>query len=126
MTKQLENVGPELIADYFVTYLFKKYPDNKHVRRVASWVGLLVLGIDKLADRRYIPRTRQLRFDYNGRSFKAKFNHRANANKGFSRGGIDIVEIIDGRGAPEGETICSITNLHEAAAFYDNPTNVFK
>jgi hypothetical protein len=125
MAKKLEDVGPERIADYFVTYLFTKYPDNKHVRRVASWVGLIVLGIDKLGDRRYIPRNRQLRFDYDGRSFKAKFNHRAGTGTGFSRGGIDIVEIVEGRGSPEGKTVCSITNLQEAAAFYDSPTDVF-
>jgi hypothetical protein len=89
------------------------------------WVGLIVLGIDKLADRRYIPRNRQLRFDYDGRSFKAKFNHRTGTGSGFSRGGIDIIEIVEGRGSPEGKTVCSITNLKEAAAFYDNPADEF-
>ncbi len=113
---QLANATPERIADHFVNYLFAKYPDDRHVRRVASWVGLLVLGIEKLTGHRYVPRNRQLRFEYGGRSFKAKFNHRAGA-----RGGIDIVEIVDGRGSPEGQTLCSITNLEEAATFYNDP-----
>lgn len=120
MTKKLEEVGPERIADHFIAYLFDEYPHNNHVRRVSSWVGLIVLGIEKLADRRYIPRSRQLRFEYDGRSFKAKFNHRAGP-----RGGIDIVEIDEGRGSPEGRTICSITNLIEAAYFYDTPERLF-
>jgi hypothetical protein len=125
MAKRLEGVGPERIADHFISYLYTEYPGDMHVRRVASWVGLLVLGIDKLADRRYVPRSRQLRFDYDGRSYKAKFNHRAGTGTGLNRGGIDIVEIMEGRGSPEGETVCSITNLAEAAAFYDDPERFF-
>src|SRR5208282_4959614 len=100
---------------------FTEYPGNMHVRRVSSWVGLIVLGIEKLADRRYIPRNRQLRFEYDGRSFKAKFNHHSGP-----RGGIDIVQIIAGRGSPEGKTVCSIQNLKEAASFYNNPARMLK
>ncbi len=116
----LADASAERLADHFINYLFAEKADNRHVRRVASWVGLIVLGIEKLTGSRYVPRTRQLRFDYDKRSFKAKFNHSAGA-----RGGIEIVEIVDGRGSPEGQTICSITNLEEAAAFYDNPASVF-
>jgi hypothetical protein len=118
--KKLADATPERIADHFVNYLFQEYPDNRHVRRVASWVGLIVLGIEKLTGRRYIPRTRQLRFDYDGGSFKAKFNHKAG-----SRGGVDIVEIVDGRGSPEGRTVVSITNLEQAGSFYDQPQRGF-
>jgi hypothetical protein len=125
MPKKLEDVGSERIADYFVSYLYTQYPGDMHVRRVASWIGLIVLGIDKLADRRYIPRSRQLLFSYKGRSFKAKFNHHAGSGKGLKRGGIDIVAILEGRGSPEGDTICSITNLYEAAAFYNKPSKFF-
>lgn len=88
------------------------------MRRVASWVGLIVLGIEKLAQERYVPRSRQLRFEYNGRSYKAKFSHNAGGSK---RGGINIVEIVPGRGSPEGKTVHSITNLQDAASFYDDP-----
>jgi len=116
----LADATPERIADYFVSYLFAKYPDNRHVRRVASWVGLIVLGIEKLDGHRYVPRNRQLRFEYRGRSFKARFNHKAG-----SRGGIEIVEILPGRGAPEGKLMRSITNLDEAADFYDDPSGCF-
>jgi hypothetical protein len=120
MTKKLVNATAERIADYFVSYLFTEYPNNKHVRRIASWVGLIVLGVEKLTGSRYIPRSRQLRFKYCKRSFKAKFNHKAGP-----RGGIDIIEIVSGPGSPEGKTICSITNLEEAANFYDKPAKVF-
>ncbi len=91
------------------------------MRRVASWVGLIVLGIEKLTGSRKIPRTRQLRFEYAGRSFKAKYNHKTGP-----RGGIDIVEIVSGRGSPEGRTVASIKNLEEAARFYDDPGKIFK
>jgi hypothetical protein len=114
----LADATPERITDHFVSYLFAEYPDNRHVRRIASWLGLIV--IEKLTGHRYVPRNRQLRFEYDGRSFKARYSHTAG-----SRGGIEIVEIVDGRGSPEGQAICAITNLEEAAAFYDNPAQVF-
>ena len=117
---RLADASPERIADHFVNYLFAKYPDDKHVRRVASWVGLIVLGIERLDDHRYVPRNRQLRFEYRGRSYKARFNHRIG-----SRGGIQIVEILPGRGSPEGQVVRSITNLEEAADFYDDPSGCF-
>lgn len=108
--------NPEAIADYFVDYLFAEYPDNRHVRRVASWVGLIALGINKLTGIRFVPRARQLPFDYHGRSFKAEYNHKAGPF-----GGIDIVEIVADNGSPEGRTVHSIRNLAAAAAFYDDP-----
>jgi len=111
----------EQLANHFVSYLFENYQDSRHVRRVASWVGLIVLGIKELDDDAYIPRDRQLRFTYNGRSFKGRFNHHAGAGSGSLRGGIEIVEVLPGRGSPEGQVARSITNLDEAAAFYDNP-----
>jgi hypothetical protein len=116
MPKKLSQASPEAIADYFVNFLFAEYSDSRHVRRVASWVGLIVLGIEKLAGSRYVPRSRQLRFEYDGKSYKAKFNHKAGP-----RGGIDIVEIGTGRGSPEVRTVHSIPNLQGAADFYDNP-----
>jgi hypothetical protein len=115
---QLKNASPERLADHFVNYLFASYSDILHVRRVASWVGLIVLGIEKLTGSHYVPRTRQLRFDHKGKSYKATFNHNAGGSR---RGGIDIVEVLPGKGSPEGKTVHSITNLQEAADFYDNP-----
>jgi hypothetical protein len=113
---QLARVSAELLADHFVNYLFDEYRGSRHVRRVASWVGLIVLGIQRVAGNNWkVPRNRQLRFEFQGRSFKAKYNHRAG-----TRGGIDIVEILEGRGSPEGETVASVTNLREAENFYNS------
>jgi hypothetical protein len=54
----------ERLADYFVTYLFDQYKGSRHVRRVASWVGLVILGIEKVVGQDWqIPRSRQLEFD---------------------------------------------------------------
>ena len=111
---KLIGASSERLADHFVNYLFDEYQGSKHVRRVASWVGLIVLGIERTAGTDWkIPRNRQLLFDHNGRSLKAKYNHKAG-----SRGGVDIVEVLPGRGSPEGQTILSITNLQGAERFY--------
>ena len=117
---KLADASAERIADHFVNYLFDEYQGSRHVRRVASWVGLIVLGVEKLEGSRNVPRTRQLRFEYDGRSFKAKYNHKSGP-----RGGIDIVEIGPGRGSPEGKTVGAIRNLEEAARFYNKPAALF-
>src|SRR2546423_438469 len=113
---KLANATAERLADHFVNYLFDEYRGSRHVRRVASWVGLIVLGIEKVTGSREVPRNRQLRFEYAGRSFKAKYNHKSG-----TRGGIDIVEILPGRGSPEGQTVGTIRNLAEAGSFYNRP-----
>ena len=100
---QLVNATPERIANHFVNNLFEQNSDSLHIRRVAFWVGLIVLGIEKVASARYVPGARQLRFDYNNQTYKATFNHHAG---GSQRGGIDIIEILPGRKSPEGSTRC--------------------
>lgn len=111
---QLSGASDEQLANHFVNYLFDQYHGSRHVRRIASGVGLIVLGIERAAGETWrVPRTRQLRFEFAGRQFKAKYNHRAGP-----RGGVDIVEEFPGRGAPEGQTVVSITNLQDAERFY--------
>ena len=61
----------EPLADHFVNYLYDEYRGSRHVRRVASWIGLIVLGIERLAGTNWkVPRNRQLRFEYAGRRYK--------------------------------------------------------
>jgi len=111
-----EDFSPERMADEFVNYLYDEYQGARHVRRVASWLGLLVLGIGQIKDRWWIPRTRQLFFEVGERRYKAKYNHTLGG-----RGGIEIVEVGLGRGAPEIASVVSITSLDDAARFYATP-----
>jgi hypothetical protein len=52
-------------------------------------------------------------FDYNERQFKAKYNHKTGP-----RGGIEIIEVLHGRGAPEGNSVLQVTNLADAEDCY--------
>ena len=74
---QLVNATPERIANHFVNNLFEQNSDSLHIRRVAFWVGLIVLGIEKVASARYVPGARQLRFDYNNQTYKATFKSKS-------------------------------------------------
>ena len=58
-------------------------------------------------------RQRQLMFTYDGHSFKVRYNHKAGP-----RGGIEVVEVLAGRGAPEGQVVAQATKLAEAEALY--------
>jgi hypothetical protein len=86
------------------------------VRRVASWLGLLVLGIENIKDEWWIPRERQLFFTADGHRYKAKYSHQLRP-----RGGIEIIEIAEARGSPEIGTVATITDLDGAARFYAHP-----
>jgi|ERR1035438_7514126 hypothetical protein len=104
----------ESIANHFVYYLVKKYNGGFHVQRVASWIGFIVLGLAKVRGIKIsLRRSRQLEFEYKKRRFKVKFNHTIG-----KRGGIDIIEILTGRGEPEGGTVLGIKTLLEAENAY--------
>jgi hypothetical protein len=107
--------SPELIADYFISYLYQNYQGNRHVRRVASWVGFVILALTRVKGVKniHLRRTRQLEFEYDGCKFKVKFNHGIGG-----RGGIEIVEFLAGRGAPEGNRVLEIRTLLEAENTY--------
>jgi len=57
--------------------------------------------------------SRQRSFDYRDRRFKARYNHKAGAHVG-----IEIVEVLPGRGAPEGDVAVSIVSLSDAEDVY--------
>ncbi len=114
--------SPEFMANYFVTYLFGKYGGARHVRRVAPWIGLIVLGIEKISGQSWrVPKQRQLWFEHGGRSFKARYNHLVG-----QKGGIEIVEVLQGAGSPEGSVVYSITSLKGAEEFYKKSPKIFQ
>jgi len=107
---------PEALADYFVRYLFEEYHGTRHVRRIASWVGFVVKGIERVVGANFERRrSRQIGFDYHGRQFKVRYIHRS---KACPRGGVQIVEVLPGRGAPEGNIVVEIGSLADAERVY--------
>ncbi len=107
----------ERIADHFVNYLFNEYTGNaRHVQRVASWLGLLILGIEKLKVTWRPSRSRQLIFERRGKRYKARYNHRIRP-----RGGIELVEVAKAPGSPDIGVRVTITNLSDAAVFFEKP-----
>lgn len=104
------------MADHFANYLFNTYEgDNRHVQRVSTWLGLLILGVDKLGVEMRV-RQRQIVFDLKEKRYKARYSHRIKP-----RGGIEFVEIEKSPGSPDIKIVLSITSLEDAAAFYDKP-----
>lgn len=114
--KKGEAFSADRMAEEYLAYLFNNRADDRHVRRVASWLGLLVLGIEKIKDRWWVSHTRQLCFEMKGRRFKVKFDHVPRP-----AGGIHFVEVEPKRGQQEIRELAVITNLDEAATFYGAP-----
>ena len=105
------------IADHFINYLFHDYTgDSRHVQRVASWLGLLVLGLEKLKVDWRPSRSRQLIFERRGKRYKARYNHRIKP-----RGGIEFVEVAKAQGSPDIAVRVTVASLADAASFYDSP-----
>jgi hypothetical protein len=111
-----QDFSADRMATAFVDYLYDQYQGSHHVRRVASWLGLLVLGVERIKDEWHIPRVRQLIFDVGTRRYKMKYDHHAGP-----RGGIQIVEIGKTPGSPEIAVVRTIASLEDAEAFYLNP-----
>lgn len=108
------STSAERLADHFVFYLFSQYQGTRHVRRVASWIGFIIKAVEKIAGPSLRQnRQRQIMFDYRRRHFKAKYNHQTGP-----RGGIEIVEVLPGRGSPEGKTVIQVKNLADAEICY--------
>src|SRR5262245_30435608 len=104
----------ERLADYFVAYLFDNYRGTRHVRRVATWIGFLLKAIERLPGASFSrSRKRQLTFSYRGRRLKVRYEHSVG-----SRGGIQFVEVLPGRGAPEGAVALNVKNLADAENTY--------
>jgi hypothetical protein len=109
-------VKVEHLANEMVGYLCEHYSRNQHVRRVASWIGLLLTAIAEVAGGHMSRnRSRQVMFEYRGHRFKARFNHKAGL-----AGGIDILEVRPGRGMPNGAHAVSVTSLAQAAEVSSN------
>jgi hypothetical protein len=100
----------ERLATDFACYLSQEFKGSRHVLRVMLWLGSLLKAIEAIADGNMLPfRKRQFMFTYRGRRFRVRLNHHADA-----RGGIDIVEVLPGRGMPDGDVAVRETSLSEA------------
>lgn len=105
------------MADHFTEYLFQKYEgDARHVQRVASWLGLLALGLDKVRDKWKPINVRQLVFEISNKRYKGRYNHQIKP-----KGGIEFVEVAKSPGSPDVRVIATIASLADAEAFYKKP-----
>jgi hypothetical protein len=110
----MSSVSVDRLADHFVSCLFDRYQGMRHVRRVVAWIGLLLKAVERVSNGSlHINHSRQVVFEYRGRRFKVRYDHQASL-----RGGIDILEVLPGRGAPDGQRVIRITNLDEAEDAY--------
>lgn len=105
------------MADHFSDYLFHGYAgESRHVQRVSTWLGFLILGIEKLNVTWRPSSSRQLVFERGGKRYKARYAHGIKP-----RGGIEFVEVAKSRGSPDIAVVVTIASINDAAAFYDNP-----
>jgi hypothetical protein len=110
-------ISASRLADHFSDYLFHQYTgDARHVQRVSTWLGFLILGLEKLKVAWRPFRERQLIFEHKGKRYKARFNHRIKP-----RGGIEFVEVAIAPGLPDIAVVVTIASLNDAADFYDHP-----
>lgn len=108
-----QTASTELPATSLPT-LFEQYKGSHHVRRVATWIGFLLVAIDRASDGNFkINRERQIVFTYGQHKFKARFEHKLGP-----RGGIEFVKALPSRGTPDGLVAATVTTLGEAENVY--------
>jgi len=109
----------ERLTYYYVNYIVKNHSDSYHIRRIVSWVPLILKGIDKLPGAApECLRIRQASFSYKNKKFKARYNHKIG-----SRGGVEIIEVLPGPGSPDGKTVLEIKNFSDAEKCYNSFQN---
>jgi hypothetical protein len=111
-----KDFSAERMAEAYLAKLFPDKADNPHLRHVASWLGLLLLGVEEIKDRWWLSRTKHLCFEFDGRRFKARYNHRLKP-----RGGIEIIEVEPKSGRTDIGVAKVISNLKDAAKFFRAP-----
>jgi hypothetical protein len=111
-----KDFSAERMAEISLAKLFRNRTDSPQLRRVASWLGLLVLGVEKIKDRWWVSHTKQLCFEFDGRRFEARYNPRLEPH-----GGIEIVEVEAKSGKPDISVAKAISNLKDAAKFFRSP-----
>ncbi len=106
-----ENFSADRMAELFLAYLFKNRANDRHVRRVASWLGLLILGVEKIKDKWWLSHSRQLCFEVGRKRYKARFDQEIG-----QRGGIEFIEIAKTQGVAR-----QVSDLASAADFFRSP-----
>jgi hypothetical protein len=101
------------IADHFVNYLFDEKQGSRHVHRVAAWIGFVLTGIVRTGATVRINRKRQVVFEHHGHRYKVRYQHTIRP-----RGGLEVIQVLPGRGAPDGDVLLRIASLQDAEDAY--------
>jgi hypothetical protein len=88
----------------FLNYLYEKYGENRHIKRLAPSIGPLVYKIYNISQEKYKGHARQIRFGYKGRWFKARYSHEDGGR----------LEIVEFKGKQDVKIAVKIRNLSEA------------
>ena len=111
---QSTTMTAEYVSQHFLTYMFDNTKD-RHVQRVAGWIGMLVRAIELRKDDWQFLYTRQFAYRVGPTWYKVRYRH--SINNGFNRGGIQILKMNGNNDGPVVHTITSITDLER---FYLN------
>ena len=111
-----EDFSAERMAEVYLAKIFPDQADNPHMRQVASWLGVLMLGVEKIKDKWWVSHNKQLCFEFDGRRFKAQYNDRLEPH-----GGIEIIEVEAKTGQSDIGIAKVISNLKDAMKFFRSP-----
>jgi hypothetical protein len=118
-----EELSPERLAGHFIDSALKAHPDRRGAWQLASWAGLVILGIEKLKGSVWkLSGGHQLRFEYEGRCFDVQFVPELSSEGGR----IEIAEILPGPEGGEERLAATIASLSEAESFYREPATAFQ
>jgi hypothetical protein len=107
----MTEMSRDFVAQHFINYMFDKANEVRHVQRVASWIGMVLLGIERRKDGWQFLNKRQLAFRKGAKWYKVRYSHAVQP-----RGGLQIVEMFDGR--TDGQVVQELGCLDDVERFY--------
>ena len=116
MTQVMTTIAVEMIRQ-FTTLLFEERSGQRHVRKIAPWIGLVGLGIAKVGHDLQPMYRNRVSFTKDGQSYRMGFKH-SKVNRGF-------LEIYEMQGRSRGDTVVTISDVLEARDFYEDPESHF-
>jgi hypothetical protein len=109
----MPEMSRDFVAQHFVNYMFdaESLRHARHVQRVASWIGMVLLAIEHRKDEWKFVNKRQLAFRVGDQWFKVRYQHEVRP-----RGGFQIVKMTDGR--TDGQVVKELGSLDDVERFY--------
>jgi hypothetical protein len=108
----------ERLARLIDEQVFTRYNRARHIREKLRWAEWLMAAVEELPGVEFhLQNKRVMIFTCRFRKFKLRFRHQIGGK--LCRGGIEVVEVLQRKGNPDGRVLLRIASRDDAKAAYN-------